>query len=233
MKKTLILLLAIALMLSLIACGSPTATQDSPPETRTPLESTRTQTQTPPPATTPTTPPASGQTQDSPPPATQGNTPQEDNTPDADPGIALGSEWNYGITPSNAPTYVVIGEYMGSDAHVEIPAMLEDLPVRVINTVAFAGNTSIVSVVIPENVTEIRTRAFRFCTSLESVTLPKSIQEIDAEAFGECTSLTEIIIPDDIDEGIYVHEYAFVNTGFSEETQNMLTERFGKLVFKE
>ncbi len=60
---------------------------------------------------------------------------------------------------------------------------------------AFAGNTAITSVVIPEGVTSIGMAAFMECTSLKSVTLPRSLTVMGEGAFAFCVSLERIDIP--------------------------------------
>ena len=231
MKKTLILLLAIAMTLSLMACGSPSATQNDPPENSQTL----------------TVPP-----RDTEPATTQPETTPGNNTPDADPSVEPISEWEYSIAggpQTPIPAYVIIRGYNGSDTHIEIPAMLEDAPVKTIADRAFMRNTSIVNVIIPEGVTKIERQAFKECTSLVSITLPESLQIIDSEAFMDCTSLTSITIPESVErieehafancaslseiiipenanrDSLKISGRAFINTAFSEEIQNMLRER--------
>ena len=52
-----------------------------------------------------------------------------------------------------------------------------------IDEYAFAGNTSLVSVKIPDGVTAIGDYAFAGCTSLQDVILPVGLTEIGAHAF--------------------------------------------------
>lgn len=59
---------------------------------------------------------------------------------------------------------------------------------------AFAG-TGLVSVTVPECVTELGTFAFADCTSLSQITLPDGLTKIGAAAFQGCTALASIAIP--------------------------------------
>ena len=62
---------------------------------------------------------------------------------------------------------------------------------------AFAGYTSLESVVIPVGVTEIGEHAFKDCTSLTTVILPFSVNKIGKDTFKECSALTTIYVPAD------------------------------------
>ncbi|MBQ8759330.1 MAG: leucine-rich repeat domain-containing protein, partial [Clostridia bacterium] len=64
---------------------------------------------------------------------------------------------------------------------------------------AFAGNTDITSVVIPDTVTAIGTGAFQGCTALKSVTLPASLEKINDFTFNGCSSLEELNIPEGVE----------------------------------
>ncbi len=85
-----------------------------------------------------------------------------------------------------------------TDKIVVIPAYHEGLPVTRIGLSAFAHNTDIVAVMLPETITAIENRAFWGCENLKSINLPDSIWWIDIYAFWNCTSLTFIDLPDSI-----------------------------------
>lgn len=77
-------------------------------------------------------------------------------------------------------------------ASISIPNSLISIDDR-----AFSG-TSLTSITIPENVTNIGASAFSSCSSLTSVTIPESVTNIGASAFSGCSSLTSIIIPNNV-----------------------------------
>ena len=62
-----------------------------------------------------------------------------------------------------------IKKYNGNDAVVNIPSEINGIPVETIGNAAFQDNTTITSVTIPDNVTEIGSNAFADCTNLTSV----------------------------------------------------------------
>jgi hypothetical protein len=53
----------------------------------------------------------------------------------------------------------------------------------------------IITIVIPEGVTQIGVRAFLNCKQLTTVTLPSTLLEIENEAFSGCSALTTVTIP--------------------------------------
>ena len=55
-------------------------------------------------------------------------------------------------------------------------------------------STGLLSVVIPEGVTNIGASAFRNCTSLTDVQIPASVTNIGTGAFWECSALADIIV---------------------------------------
>lgn len=59
----------------------------------------------------------------------------------------------------------------------------------------FYGCTGLLSVTLPENVTEIGGSAFYGCTGLLSMTLPESVATIGESAFYNCSALTDLHLP--------------------------------------
>lgn len=90
---------------------------------------------------------------------------------------------------------VIILKYLGKDPNVVIPASIEGLPVAGVGENAFCDCNILVSVRIPETVTEIGNWAFSGCTSLTSISLPKDVSDIGDHAFYNCTALNFIILP--------------------------------------
>ena len=95
------------------------------------------------------------------------------------PGTWAGT-WNGEFIPGAIP-----GSANGS---ITVPSVLGGCPVRRIERYAFCACTNLVSVVIPEGVTEIGQFAFEECSKLSSVSLPDSLEQIGSGCFTGCSS---------------------------------------------
>ncbi|MGN1433316.1 MAG: leucine-rich repeat protein [Ruminococcus sp.] len=91
-----------------------------------------------------------------------------------------------------------IKEYDGDETELVIPSELDGYKVVKINSYAFSENWNLVSVVIPDGVTDIGTCAFENCGNLASVKIPDSVTSIHNWAFESCESLVSITIPDSV-----------------------------------
>ena len=65
---------------------------------------------------------------------------------------------------------------------------------KVIYSSSFADCSSLKSIVIPDEVTDIGYNAFKNCTSLASATIGSSVRNIGDYAFYDCTSLTMVTL---------------------------------------
>ena len=87
----------------------------------------------------------------------------------------------------SADGVTIIG-YRGDALRVQIPDQIDGIPVVAIGDRAFAGNTKIQSVTVPDGVVTVGWFAFSGCVSLGSVTLPASVLSISYGAFENCPS---------------------------------------------
>ena len=87
-----------------------------------------------------------------------------------------------------------------------IPDTISNKQVSFIGSSAFENNSKIVSITIPDSVTEIGLWAFYNCPSLTSVTIGNSVTSIGSHAFTACTGLTSITIPNSVTS---IGDYAF------------------------
>ena len=81
-----------------------------------------------------------------------------------------------------------------------VPAQIDGIPIRRINSNAFANCSWLSTVRIPEGVEAIGPYAFRECGSLNDVVLPSSLRQIGEHAFEACFSLQSIALPDGLTE---------------------------------
>jgi hypothetical protein len=63
---------------------------------------------------------------------------------------------------------------------------------------SITGNTALVSVKLPENITSVGEFAFSDCRGLDSIIIPNSVTTIKDGAFSYCSGLTGIIIPNSV-----------------------------------
>ncbi len=107
--------------------------------------------------------------------------------------------------------HAVLAKYTAAGDKVTIPSEYQGLPVTAVGEYAFLGNSSVVSVTIPDSVTSIGESAFAMCKNLETITIPTSVNEIGAcgksanipegtvaisdYAFADCYELADVTIP--------------------------------------
>jgi len=84
---------------------------------------------------------------------------------------------------------ITITGYTGSGGDVTIPSTIDGLPVIGIGPWAFNGDTGLISVTIPNNITSIEFGAFSSCSNLISVSIGNSVTSIGRQAFSGCISL--------------------------------------------
>ena len=72
----------------------------------------------------------------------------------------------------------------------------------------FNGCNKLVSITIPENITDLGTSAFSDCPSLTSIALPSGITAIGNNTFKNCSSLASVDIPSGVTS---IGSYAFYN----------------------
>ena len=126
-------------------------------------------------------------------------------------------------------SYYVVTWVGGTKTSVAIPAMYDGLQVIAIANGAFAGNTSVRQVTLPNTIIEIQESAFEGCTGLTSINIPESVMSIGNGAFSGCISLSDI---NDIEQVSTIGERAFKDCiyletlTFSDRLQSIGTSAF-------
>ena len=88
-----------------------------------------------------------------------------------------------------------ITKYTGSSSVVVIPEEVNGFKVLAIGSSAFAGNSTLTEIVIPDTVTSIGGLVFQNCVNLRKVNLSKRLETLGSSSFKGCASLTSIEIP--------------------------------------
>lgn len=104
------------------------------------------------------------------------------------------------ILPQNQPIYELdafncyytVAGFNGAAEEVVIPATYNGLRVAAIGEEAFANNSTIKKVVLPNSIVAIGARAFQNCSSLVEVNVPETVSTIGQEAFYLCTKLEKV-----------------------------------------
>ncbi|MBR2195538.1 MAG: leucine-rich repeat domain-containing protein [Salinivirgaceae bacterium] len=107
------------------------------------------------------------------------------------------TSFSFSILSSSDHTVEVSG-YRGTSSNAVIPSKTiidgEEYTVTAIGDQSFRNNSTIVSVTIPNTVTNIKSNAFRCCVNLEYVVIPSSVTTIGEGPFGERNKLTAIYV---------------------------------------
>lgn len=94
---------------------------------------------------------------------------------------------------ADGASYKVTGIGTATDTDIVIFSTYNDLPVTEVGGSAFYDN-DITSLVIYENVKQLKYSSFSYCASLTSVCLPDTLTDIDTTAFEFCKNLNTVTV---------------------------------------
>jgi hypothetical protein len=100
--------------------------------------------------------------------------------------------WPYIFTSTNGA--ITILRYTGFAGSLNIPDMIDSLPVTGIGDSAFYECYRLTNVTVPGSVTSIGTNAFANCYNLAGMTIPDSVTTLGQSAFLDCYSLANITL---------------------------------------
>ena len=139
-------------------------------------------------------------------------------------GAVYIEDWGYRFEKINSSVYE-INKYIGENDTVTIPKSYNGFPITSIGQYAFI-DTSVTSVALGDNITEIKNSAFINVDSLTVITLNDGLTTIGKIAFANCTGLTNVTFPNSVTtisddafdgcvnlvmhcyDGSYAHQYA-------------------------
>ena len=136
---------------------------------------------------------------------------------------------DYLVALHNDDTYRLSG-YFGEETNVQCPDTIDDKPVVFIGGRCFQNNTSLQSIELPANLTDIKSQAFYGCESLASVKAPSTLTHIYGSAFYGCKALESITYSDE-NSLKYVDDYAFRESGLISFTMHKDYLRIGACPF--
>jgi len=110
-------------------------------------------------------------------------------------GALQSNDYEYLITEKGNAAII---RYLGNSANVVVPGTIGGKTVTEIRENAFYNCKNIISVKLPDSITNIGGWAFAGCTSLKNITLPEGITNIGDNVFSGCESLEEIVLPDSV-----------------------------------
>lgn len=109
-------------------------------------------------------------------------------------------------TSITSRTYTLVGIGLCKDRDIVVQGTKDGMPVTSVGEMAFRGNNSIRSIVLPASITNIGSSAFAYCKGLRAIVFLGGIAHIQNSAFRYCTGLTEITLPRSV---ISIGESAF------------------------
>ncbi len=99
-----------------------------------------------------------------------------------------------GLDYQSFGSYVQITGADKSLTSVEIPSIIDGVPVREIGTDAFRDCTNLQSVTLPVTIDTIEAGAFRGCTALTAIDIPATVEQMGSGVFAGCKALTDATI---------------------------------------
>ena len=128
--------------------------------------------------------------------------------------------WLVSVAPDEESLIAMFPMTVNFDPIVKISSGIaivgDDYAVTGISASAFAGNTSIERVVLPDSITSIDSYAFADCVNLKSINIPKDVTTLGAFLFNGCNNLDTIRY-----SATSCNKFGESSSGFNNPFQNM------------
>ena len=96
------------------------------------------------------------------------------------------------VTPTNPEAFGTTFISSSWDADTGVGVMLFEDELSYIGDYAFEGNAALLSVLLPNSVTELRNCCFRYCSNLTKAVIPGEITHFHSASFEQCHALATI-----------------------------------------
>lgn len=101
-----------------------------------------------------------------------------------------GESFRYAVSGGNA----TIKRYLGNATDVVVPDVIDGYPVTAISYDAFRNCSGVISIVLPDAITEISESLLDDCINLQYIYIGKNVANLEGYYFSECLNLVEIEI---------------------------------------
>lgn len=122
-----------------------------------------------------------------------------------------GFHYDNGALYSSDKTILIL--YTASSAQSSFTAL--PTTVKILDS-AFAGNTSLTKVILPEGLIEIGSSAFKGCSALSAIVIPNTVELIGEGAFAGCIALTSPEFAEGGSAELVIGKLAFSDSGLSQ-----------------
>lgn len=109
--------------------------------------------------------------------------------------VIMSGEFGYWLSSDN---HAFIEVYTGSDTHVVVPDTLDGYPVTMIVDTAFAGNTTVERIDLPDTIVALSSHCFEGCTALTYMDIPDGVTHLSGYEFANCSNLVSVDLPSNL-----------------------------------
>lgn len=129
------------------------------------------------------------------------------------------SDWHSSWNPTSRPVYfgfiskertddgfevvittdgATVMKYLGTNADIVVPEMINETVITSIDRYAFMGNSIVASVSIPDSIITLQNQVFQSCSNLISVTIGNGIKTLPMCLFAYCSNLKNVTIENNV-----------------------------------
>ena len=121
---------------------------------------------------------------------------RKDGSSVTDPYKPVEKTLNFKLSGDNS--YYIVTGIGGLSGAITVPETYQNKPVQQIAESAFAGESSLTEIILPQSITTIGANAFSDCSNLTSAKLSEGLTVIPESVFSGCGKLTKVTIPSSV-----------------------------------